>query len=105
MVAGPKVLCYDGIMDGMTRTTILLPTRELDTLRELANELGYVSASGPRSGEGSVTGLMAAIARGDLVVRTPEPKLDGQDLAETMRQLSLWAEQLSRALQESVPIG
>ena len=78
---------------------------DLDALRELAAQLGYLSQSGPRAGEGNVSGFVRAIARGDLVVRTPEPKLDGQDLAETMRQLSLWAEQLSRALQESVPIG
>ena len=82
-------LCYDAAMSETTRATILLPTAELDALRDLARDLGHTSASGPRTGEGNITALVRAIAHGDLVVRVPESNGNGgDDLGEAFEQLS-----------------
>ena len=90
-------------MTDTTRATILLPTAELDALRDLARDLGYVSASGPRSGQGNVTGLVGAIARGDLEARPAAPDGDGDDLGEAFERAERVLAHVRRLLEARQP--
>ncbi len=88
-------------MPELVRTTITLPSEALDQARRVAADFGLVSASGPRTGEGNVSALLSAIARGDLVVSIPGPGDDGQDLAHMLERFSQFTEQLRRALEQA----
>lgn len=58
------------------RTTIKLNLGDKAKLQEIAKQLGITQGRGNTPDEGSVSGLMKAIAAGELVVRRNEVKND-----------------------------
>lgn len=45
-------------------------------LQRIAARLGYLQSAGPRAGEGSVTKMMEAVARGELEIKKPSKPSD-----------------------------
>ena len=58
------------------RVAILLESGEDKRLRAMAERFGILSPGGTTYGQGSISGLMSALAKGELEVRRPKPSDD-----------------------------
>ncbi len=84
------------------KLTILLAEEDIDRLRMMAQDGGYVSTTGPLAGQGNITKLIEAIARGSVViVYGLDANLELERRLQVIRQQRAAAEESARAAQHA----
>ena len=68
--------------DDLTRVNLRLPAGDIESLRAIAERLGFFAPVGRRAGEGSVSALFQAIATGEAQVVRGRP----EEVADRIRR-------------------